>query len=64
MLDAINNFLNETLVLPPGDWNSENLIGMGQIMQLKKKKRARIEAMEKARFTLVLKKFIFKALFK
>ena len=47
LLNSINNFLNETVVLPPGDWDKENLIGMGQIIKLKQKKRMRAEALAK-----------------
>ena len=28
-------------MLPPGDWDKENLIGMSQIIKLKQKKRLR-----------------------
>ena len=44
---AINNFLDETVVLPPGDWDKKNLLSMSDIMELKRKKRIRLAAMEK-----------------
>ena len=47
LLNAINNFLDETVVLPPGDWDRENQIGIKEILKLKEKKRQRLEAMEK-----------------
>jgi hypothetical protein len=34
-------------VLPPGDWNKKNLLSMSDIMELKRKKRIRLAAMEK-----------------
>jgi hypothetical protein len=49
LLLSINNFLDETVVLPPGDWDRENQIGLNQILKLKQKKRLRLEAMEKMR---------------
>ena len=47
LLTAINNFLDETVVLPPGDWDKKNLLSMSDIMELKRKKRMRLAAMEK-----------------
>ena len=47
LLLSINNFLDETVVLPPGDWDRENQIGIKEILKLKEKKRQRLEAMEK-----------------
>ena len=47
LLNAINNFLDETVVLPPGDWDKKNLLSMSDIMELKRKKRMRLAAMEK-----------------
>ncbi len=32
MLTAINDFLDESVVLPPGDWDSKNLLSMAEIM--------------------------------
>jgi hypothetical protein len=31
MLNSINNFLDETVVLPPGDWDKKNLLSMSEI---------------------------------
>ena len=47
LLNAINNFLDETVVLPPGDWDKKNLLSMSEIQELKRKKRIRMETMEK-----------------
>jgi HCO3- transporter family len=47
LLNAINNFLDETVVLPPGDWDRKTLLSMSEIHELKMKKRRRIAAMEK-----------------
>jgi hypothetical protein len=31
MLNSINSFLDETVVLPPGDWDKKNLLSMSEI---------------------------------
>ena len=49
LLTSINNFLNETVVLPPGDWDRENMIGINHILKLKQKKRERLEILERIR---------------
>ena len=49
LLNSISNFLDETVVLPPGDWDKKNLLSMADIMELKRKKRLRLAAMEKLR---------------
>ena len=46
-MNSINNFLDETVVLPPGDWDRKNLLSMADIMELKRKKRIRLAAIEK-----------------
>lgn len=38
MLNAINDFLDESVVLPPGDWDSKNLLSMSEIKELRKRK--------------------------
>jgi len=43
LLNSINNFLDETVVLPPGDWDRKNLLSMSEIHELKRKKRLRIQ---------------------
>ena len=47
LLNSINNFLDQTVVLPPGDWDKKDLLSMSEIRQLKEKKRVRILAEEK-----------------
>ena len=47
LLLSINNFLDETVVLPPGDWDRENQIGLKEILKLKQKKRLRLEVVER-----------------
>ena len=47
LLNSINNFLDETVVLPPGDWDRKNLLSMADIMELKRKKRIRLAAIAK-----------------
>ena len=46
-MNSINNFLDETVVLPPGDWDKKNLLSMSEIHELKRKKRLRLAAMER-----------------
>ena len=55
-LNAINNFLDETVVLPPGDWDKKNLLSMSEIHELKMKKRRRLAAMEKLKEEKQMKK--------
>ncbi len=31
LLSAINEFLDESVVLPPGDWDSKNLLSINEI---------------------------------
>ena len=49
LLNAINDILDESLVLPPGDWESKNLLSMNEIREMKRKKRERKDAVEKER---------------
>jgi anion exchange protein len=46
MLTAINDFLDESVVLPPGDWASQNLLSISEIQEIRKKKKARKDALE------------------
>ncbi len=39
LLSAINDFLDESVVLPPGDWESKNLLSMSEIQELRKRKK-------------------------
>jgi len=48
-LNAIKQFLDETVVLPPGNWDKQHLLSMSEIQELKRKKRLRIAYMEKMR---------------
>ena len=38
LLNAINDFLDESVVLPPGDWESKNLLSMSEIHELRNRK--------------------------
>ena len=46
MINAINDFLDESVVLPPGDYNSKNLLNMQEIRDLRMKKKERKEALK------------------
>lgn len=46
LLSAINDFLDESVVLPPGDWDSKNLLSISEIQDMRKRKKSRKEAME------------------
>ena len=35
LLTAINDFLDSSVVLPPGDWDSKNLLSMSEINELR-----------------------------
>ena len=41
LLTAINDFLDSSVVLPPGDWDSKNLLSMDEINELRNRKRGR-----------------------
>ena len=41
LLTAINDFLDSSVVLPPGDWDSKNLLSMSEINELRSRKRGR-----------------------
>jgi len=47
LLNSINHFLDDTVVLPPGDWDEKNLLSISEIKELKRKKRLRMETLEK-----------------
>ena len=49
LLNSISNFLDESVVLPPGDWDRKNLLSMADIMELKRKKKLRLAVIEKLR---------------
>ena len=50
MIDAINDFLDESIVLPPGDWASKNLLSMQEIQNMRKRKKERKEEIEQVSF--------------
>jgi hypothetical protein len=39
-LGAINDFLDESVVLPPGDWDSKNMLSMSEIQELRNRKKS------------------------
>ncbi len=41
ILSSINEFLDESVVLPPGDWNSNNLLSVQEIQEMRKRKTMR-----------------------
>ena len=47
LLNAINDFLDESIVLPPGDYASRNLLSVQEITEMRKRKKERKEAMQK-----------------
>ncbi len=47
LLQAINDFLDESVVLPPGDWASKNLLSLQEIQEMRKRKKDRRDALEK-----------------
>ena len=46
LLSAMNDFLDESVVLPPGDWDSKNLISLSEIQSLRDAKKKRAEEKE------------------
>ena len=49
LLSAINDFLDESVVLPPGDWESKNLLSMSEIHELRHRKKLQKDAVEKTK---------------
>lgn len=45
LLHGINEFLDDSVVLPPGDWDRKNLLPMGQMINMRKRRRERKEGM-------------------
>lgn len=43
-MSAINEFLDESVVLPPGDWDSKNLLSISEIQEMRKRRRERMQA--------------------
>ena len=43
LLNSINDYLDESVVLPPGDWDSKNMLSMSEINDLRKRKKAKPE---------------------
>eukprot|EP00095_Tigriopus_kingsejongensis_P009937 maker-scaffold1000_size72005-snap-gene-0.9 protein:Tk09937 transcript:maker-scaffold1000_size72005-snap-gene-0.9-mRNA-1 annotation:"anion exchange" len=41
LLSAINEFLDESVVLPPGDWDSNNLLSINEIKEMRKRRQLR-----------------------
>ena len=44
LLRAINAFLDESIVLPPGNWDNSNLLNIQEIADIRRKKKERKEA--------------------
>merc|ERR1719312_698336 len=44
LLHAINVFLDDSVVLPPGDWNKQKLLAMADIMDMRKRREERRNA--------------------
>lgn len=49
ILDAINDFLDDSIVLPPGDWDKRTLLPIMSMAREKSKARRAVEAAKKAR---------------
>ena len=43
LLHGISEFLDESVVLPPGDWDRRELLPMGQMIDMRRRRRARKE---------------------
>ena len=46
LLTAITDFLDESVVLPPGDWASEKLLSITEIQEMRRRKKERKEGLE------------------
>ena len=47
IFSGINDFLDESVVLPPGDWASKNLLSIQEIQEIKKRKKDRKQDLER-----------------
>ncbi|XP_040568533.1 band 3 anion transport protein isoform X2 [Lepeophtheirus salmonis] len=43
ILSSINEFLDESVVLPPGDWDSKNLLSLQELREIRRKRKIRLE---------------------
>ena len=43
LLNAINDFLDDSVVLPPGDWDSKNLLSVSEIQEMRKRRQKKAE---------------------
>jgi hypothetical protein len=43
LLSAINDFLDESVVLPPGDWDRNNLLSVNEIQEMRRRRKKRLE---------------------
>lgn len=43
LLSAINDFLDDSVVLPPGDWDSKNLLSVSEIQEMRKRRKKKAE---------------------
>ena len=41
MLNAINTFLDDSVVLPPGDWDRKHILPINEIMEMKQRRKER-----------------------
>ena len=48
LLNSINDYLDESVVLPPGDWESKNMLSMSEIQDLRKRKKVKPEKVTNA----------------
>jgi len=46
LLRAINEFLDESVVLPPGDWANEKLLSIQEIQEMRRRKKEHKEEAE------------------
>ncbi len=46
LLNAINDFLDESVVLPPGDFDRKNLLSISEIQDMRRRKKERLAAIQ------------------
>ena len=41
LLHAINEFLDDSVVLPPGDWDRKHILPINEIMEMRQRRKVR-----------------------
>eukprot|EP00096_Caligus_rogercresseyi_P010281 TRINITY_DN3693_c0_g1_i3.p1 TRINITY_DN3693_c0_g1~~TRINITY_DN3693_c0_g1_i3.p1 ORF type:complete len:772 (-),score=126.01 TRINITY_DN3693_c0_g1_i3:63-2378(-) len=53
ILSSINEFLDESVVLPPGDWDSKNLLSLQEVREIRRKRNVRLNNIKDTKSTIL-----------